>query len=400
MLRETIVTAFFVTAVPSQARTWTIDRNNGPGTDFTTIQAAISAASEGDILVVRPGSYPGNLVIDKGLTILAQPGVGVEPLDSRQPTLVVRDLRINATAYVRGLGVRSDIGAAAMHVLNCRGRVHIDGCSIVGGAVGPIGAPGLTVETTTATTLTRSSVYGYPALGAGNSHILILESSLNGGDWCGLSWCYSSAPAIIASDSTLMIGGSPMRGGNGGMTGRSSIPNREAILGFQCHLTISGGSGVAISAGSGAYSVHGIELRGGTLTIDPAIAVTGYGSAGPIGGNHTLNQRPLPMLTASDATVGGTMVTTLRSAPARHFVIAVSQVSDPVHLALGTLMVDPNLIAPITYGIQNSAMQTQMSIPIPNATELRGSILGLQALTIDPATTFAELSNAAVLVIH
>ena len=43
----------------------------GPGGQFTTPAAAITAAGPGDQIVILPGEYPGNLVIDKQLSIRA-----------------------------------------------------------------------------------------------------------------------------------------------------------------------------------------------------------------------------------------------------------------------------------------------------------------------------------------
>jgi hypothetical protein len=54
----------------ASATTWIVDASNGPGTNFTTISAAIAAAIPGDVIVVRPGHYPEFLTINKGITIV------------------------------------------------------------------------------------------------------------------------------------------------------------------------------------------------------------------------------------------------------------------------------------------------------------------------------------------
>ncbi|MTI42736.1 DUF4214 domain-containing protein, partial [Roseibium hamelinense] len=49
-----------------------------PGAEYTTIQAAIAAASSGDTIVVKDGTYTGPIEIDvEGLTLVAAPGADV-----------------------------------------------------------------------------------------------------------------------------------------------------------------------------------------------------------------------------------------------------------------------------------------------------------------------------------
>jgi Ca2+-binding RTX toxin-like protein len=48
----------------------------GAGETYTTIQAAIAAASPGDTILVKPGTYAGNILIDKSLTLLSTDGSG------------------------------------------------------------------------------------------------------------------------------------------------------------------------------------------------------------------------------------------------------------------------------------------------------------------------------------
>ena len=58
-----------------------VDESNGPGAEFTQLQAAIDAAAEGDLLLVRPGNYTGT-VDGKSLVMQAESS-GVELYDLR-----------------------------------------------------------------------------------------------------------------------------------------------------------------------------------------------------------------------------------------------------------------------------------------------------------------------------
>jgi hypothetical protein len=55
----------------AQASTIVVDANNGPGANFTDIPPAIAAASPGDLLIVRAGTYSG-FTLDRGLVMLGQ----------------------------------------------------------------------------------------------------------------------------------------------------------------------------------------------------------------------------------------------------------------------------------------------------------------------------------------
>src|SRR5688572_12210180 len=96
---------------------WTVDANNGPGTDFTTISAAVAAAAPRDRILVREGLYVENVVVDKGVTIVGWNAttypmtLPVDPFGSAiQGTLGVINIPNNETVVISGLSVAPSAG--------------------------------------------------------------------------------------------------------------------------------------------------------------------------------------------------------------------------------------------------------------------------------------------------
>ncbi|MFN7037371.1 MAG: hypothetical protein ACK4SN_13520, partial [Bellilinea sp.] len=58
-------------AQPVSAATITVCSS---GCDHTTIQAAVNAAGEGDVILVGPGTYEENIIIDKNIKLISSAG--------------------------------------------------------------------------------------------------------------------------------------------------------------------------------------------------------------------------------------------------------------------------------------------------------------------------------------
>ena len=64
-------------AAAAVAQTFIVDVNSGPGTNFTSIAAAVAAVPDGAVLEVRPGTYAAFTIQNKSLTVFGQAGVQV-----------------------------------------------------------------------------------------------------------------------------------------------------------------------------------------------------------------------------------------------------------------------------------------------------------------------------------
>lgn len=102
-----------LTHVASGCRTWTVD-DDGPA-DFRTIQEAVDAASNGDVVLVHSGVHYEDIVISKTLSL-----IGDSPFD----TIVDAGQEASASVIligadgvaVKGLTLRNSVGSSYFDV--------------------------------------------------------------------------------------------------------------------------------------------------------------------------------------------------------------------------------------------------------------------------------------------
>lgn len=121
--------ALFCGSVPAQGVV-VVDASSGPGTDFTTIQAAVDAAADGDVILVRPGAYPETVVVTaRSLVLHGDPGSGTVPtIDG----IRVTDLAAAQTVEVRLLALQNSPSppTEAIEVRDCAGSVWLEEITI------------------------------------------------------------------------------------------------------------------------------------------------------------------------------------------------------------------------------------------------------------------------------
>ena len=90
MLSAGVLAVLLVLACAGTAAgaTWVVDDDGGAGVDYTTIQAAVDAASAGDTIEVRSGTYYENVNVNKQLTLSGQDKTGTV-IDGRGSGTVV-----------------------------------------------------------------------------------------------------------------------------------------------------------------------------------------------------------------------------------------------------------------------------------------------------------------------
>jgi hypothetical protein len=186
----------------------------GLGT-FTSLQAAIDAASEGDLLLVAKGNYLTATIDGKSLSIVAMPGAN----DKDTRGIVVKNLAAHQRVLLSGLDIVG-VGTAGVLLQDNQGHVRVHGCTIVGGLSG-----------------------SYPTV---TSHPGVRISSCPG---AVLADCW-----IRGASGGQPSGEPPIPGGHGLEATSSSIGL------FDCEVT--GGTGSEETAPSGGNGGNGLHITG------------------------------------------------------------------------------------------------------------------------------------------
>ncbi|MEM7202726.1 MAG: hypothetical protein AAF628_20835 [Planctomycetota bacterium] len=118
---------FLAPTATAAGRLWIVGTSTCPGVHFTTVQQAVDAATDGDVILVRPTTSedPGFTIDGKSLAI-----VGDERGAVRVKFASIRDLAAQQSALLLGLS------AGQLRVTDNRGAVWIEDCSFAafGGA--------------------------------------------------------------------------------------------------------------------------------------------------------------------------------------------------------------------------------------------------------------------------
>lgn len=324
LLGTALLVSLLAPLAPSS--TWIVDANNGPGTDFTQISAAIAAAAPGDTLLVLPGQY-ASFVLDKPLAIVGQ---GTAPANEALFTgATVRNLPANTTTSLVNL-YQNGIGFGGLKLLNAAGAVLLDdvqcidpvriencadarlrrcetrdGCFANGSRVEVADSLlfGATGSLCTCCFYPHAAGTGGSALHVSGGEVHLARSTALGGTGgsnnCGDTGCDGDAgdggPAVyLSAGGRLHVAGSPdqfLQGGNGGTTnclsGLPGNPGPALFINAGCEARISG---VTISG-----SIQNLGTLVQPSPDDPTLRALGA----PVpGGNFTLRLSGPPGATA------------------------------------------------------------------------------------------------------
>ena len=110
-------------AAEDSESTWYVDddRIQYPAADFQSIQAAVGGASDGDTIIVYPGRYEENVVVDKSVTIESKQGAGETTVESGVTDGRIFEVKVNDVT-ISGFTITStvsDIGVYLDDVEHC-----------------------------------------------------------------------------------------------------------------------------------------------------------------------------------------------------------------------------------------------------------------------------------------
>ena len=332
----------------SGGRLHVVDDDGGPGVAFTDLQPAVDAASDGDLILVRSGTYSAFQIDGKALIVHAQSGA--EVLVKSIPVIPadVRNLRADQHVVLRGIDLNGGTLAGSPTTRTYTGgfastdnvgSVWVEDCQILGTA------GGANVLNSSSVVFLRCgmrgedlggdiTLLGLPG-GSGlvceSSQVHLYGSSLQGGEGSsfeGLS-AFDGGHGAHVEDGFLFASDCSFTGGRGG---NSVVECGEA------------GDGLLLAAGSPTAWTLGSTFQGGS-------AVTGLFCTGPAGaevvvqsGTHnTIGRTPLSLTTSSPEGEGAPVALTVEGPPGALVFLAIGRTPISVFRATlnGSVLVAP-----------------------------------------------------------
>lgn len=280
------------------AQTWIVDAANGPGTDFTSIAAAVAAVPSGSTLLVRAGSYTGFSISGKSLTILGGPGV-----DVTQQSLLW-------CVAVTNLAAHQSVVIHDLRLLGCPGTVNLSGCA---GAVlleeirteSTCPLPPMAREQTflidgCAQVMLRHSSGFTSQFTASN--VVMENCTLTGNDAAsGLGTHYGPTAALQITGGGTQLADCTLTGGTGG----GSLAGNAPGIALSGDVRVLGAT--TVTAGTDPFAAGAPAIDGsGSARIDPAAVLNAAGQP-PVAAAISVRTAPMPLVRASSAGPGGTL---------------------------------------------------------------------------------------------
>lgn len=360
------------------------DDGSGP---YRTIQAAVDAARDGDVIRVQGGVY-GGFTSTKGVSILCEPGAQIFSRSSK-PILVTR------VPSGRDFVLRGGTKSQALVVQDCPGRVLIESHVMSGFLT----RTSIRVVGSADVVLHQVSAIGRPALSCERSNVTVTECTLR-----GLNAVWPHAP--ITAGNAIELRGSRVEVAAGSAVGGAGLafpvtlgPGAAALFASDSTLVVRGDASTKLSAGrQGGTSVPRSALEGsrGSVVLDPRAAVSGSGGAPPVSPRLTLKRKVLSMVVMTGAGPGGVVQGAVHATAGDRVWLFQGIVGGAISLPGfdGVVRLDPRVLFLVAQGVVPSAGRFPHRVAIPNLPGLLGVKFGWQAVTYSAARGL-QLTNLA-----
>jgi hypothetical protein len=383
MFAPRVVVAVTLLFASVSAQQFVVDPANGPGTSYTSLDAAIAAVPDGSTLIVRAAVYPKVIIDAKSLTVLCDPGVLVNT--SLDWYLTIRNTGPNQPVTVRGLRTSPAGQQTAFQVLNALGPVTIDGqgSSMAMSSIPIYQSP--SVVGSAQVLVKQCSIAMVSATIVMSSHVVFEDCTFRGRDksWFSMFAFVGPSPGLVLTNSRVHL----VRCSAFGGLGDTANPSQPAVVldaTSQLRLLHSG----SYAGGGTAPGVQG----NGALRSDPAVVIAGGGTLPAVAA--------MPSLATTDAPPGGALGAVHSSANTAIFVIVVGWpgpvvdvpgVIEPIWFDLASFVGVATGVGPVPGG-------SPASVAVPPSGALVGTRLCWQSFDLSPAGI--EASNPSVAIVR
>lgn len=386
------------------------------GGDYQFIQDAVNAAANGDIVLVRAGSYAGFNVNGLGLTII---GDNVQPRPQITSRVLVRSLLDDQTLVLSGFDIQGGgvtfQSGTALEITDCVGAVRIQDSRLTGRngtAANPFPQNGVNIYNSDDVALTSLTIQGGSAYSPTNFGFgAYAERGAYG------VLVYSSRVVVQRCTVAGGDGGSWTQDGNAGDGGTGLITDFQVEL-VLVHVLVTGGDGGDSGDGIGpfcavggdALNIHPTQndARAQALTLVPGEGGTHVffgntcSSGDQLVGALTLwNGNPRAMTTAPLARAGEPVSTVAYGQPGDQVWRWISRFTDWERRPAwrGVLLAQrssPNLVQLLGYVPGDGSLEIDDSWQLPSG--LEGTTLHVQAL-FRATTGKRTLSNTTAITV-
>lgn len=348
------VLATIALAAGLSAQTFVVDAANGPGTDYTSISAAVAAVPDGSTVLVRPGVYGRFRVTGKGLRLLGGIGVIVTNTYTLPASIEVDGTTSNQTIVLSGFQLAT---SRSVIIHDCAGPVIVEGLSHDALGFPDYGAF-LLIQRCAQVSL-RDVQFTKGTLSILDSDAVVEASTiLAPGAYYSRGNGQSASPALTLTNGAVQVSECTFAGGWGNSLAMPPLhgDNCEAIVSSNTDLRVLAPSTLLAGAGPTVPSVP--VIRGGRIVqIDPSVQlVTSFPAA--ISGAATLRIAPLPAVSAHSGPLGGVLSAEARAPAGTLAILVLGLPGAPTVLSgvSGELWIDPAAYFFIAFGVlQNGA---------------------------------------------